>query len=118
MRTYRLCFFDEDIIRGRFDFQAYDDDRAVEIAEILFDACSDRCQSWGIWDGNVLLMGGPQILGAPMRASDLAERRQENIVECEETILQSEWAVASSTRLLAELDKLKASKKGASRYAL
>jgi hypothetical protein len=32
MRTYRLCFFDEDIVRGRFDFQAYDDGRALGAA--------------------------------------------------------------------------------------
>jgi hypothetical protein len=111
-------FFDDGIVCGRFDFQADDDHRAAETAEILFQACSDRCESWGIWEGNEFLSSGPLRLSARLLASDLAERRQENIAQCEETILNSEWVVASSTRLLAELDKLKASKKGASRYSL
>jgi hypothetical protein len=122
MGIYRLCFFDDDIIlgdivRGRFDFEADDDDRAAEIAEILFEACSDRCQSWGIWEGNVFVESGPRKAnGVRLRASDLAERRLENIVEFEEIVLHSEWPIASSKRLLAELDKLKASKRGASGY--
>jgi hypothetical protein len=111
MRTYRFYFIDDRVIRGRFDFQAADDYGAAEIAEVLFEACSDRCQSWEIWEGEVLLLSGPQKpRGAQLRASDLAERRQENIVQHEETILHSDWAIASSRRLLAELDKLKASK--------
>jgi hypothetical protein len=116
MRTYRLLFFDDGIVCGRYDFPADDDDRAAEIAEILFQACSDCCESWGIWDGTVFVSSGPIKIGARLRASDLAERMQENIVACEETIRHSEWAIASSERLLAELDKLKASKNGASRY--
>jgi hypothetical protein len=118
MGTYRLCFFEDGIICGRFDFQADDDDRAAETAEVLFQACSDCCQSWGIWEGTEFVASGPIKIGPRMRASDLAERRQESIVGYEETMLNSEWAIASSERLLAELDKLKASKKGASRYSL
>jgi hypothetical protein len=117
MSTYRLYFLDDHIV-GRFDFQSDHDDRAAETAEILFDACSDRCRSWEIWDREVFLVSGPQTVGARPRASDLSERRQENIIQCEEAILDSEWAIASSKRLLAELDKLKASKTGASRFSL
>jgi hypothetical protein len=128
MGTYRFYFFDDDTIRGRFDldntirgrfdFPADDDDQAVEIAEILYDACSDRCRSWELWKWTVFLASGPRNRDeARPRASDLAERRQENIVQCEETILHSAWAIASSRRLLAELDNLVASKKGAFRYS-
>src|SRR5215469_12385231 len=113
MGTYRFCFFEDGIICGRFDFQADDDDRAEEIGAILFDACSDRCRSWGIWAGKEFVSSGTRKLGRPLRASNLAERRQDNIVQCEEAILNSEWAIASSKRLLAELDKLKVSSKRA-----
>jgi hypothetical protein len=65
MHTYRFYFYDDHTIRGRFDFQADDDDRAVEAAEILFEACSDRSQSWEIWDGDMLILSGPQILEKP-----------------------------------------------------
>jgi hypothetical protein len=139
MRTYRLHFLDDrnvgrfdfqadadyrffllnDHIVGQLDFQAEGDDRAVEIAEIMFDPCADRCRSWQIWDGDVFLVSGPQkIHRGRSQVSDLAERIQENVVEFEETILRSAWAIASSERLLAELDKLKASKRDASRYSL
>jgi hypothetical protein len=120
MAIYRFRFFDDDddhTMRGQFDFEAGDDVQAVETVEILFDACSDRCQSWEIWEGELFLVRGPQNIGIPLRASDLTKRRQEYIVYCEEIILQSKWLVASSERLLAELDKLKASRIGASRYA-
>jgi hypothetical protein len=116
MRTYRFYFYNNRVICGRYDFEADDDDRAGEIAEILFDACSDRCASWEIWDGQVLLMSGPQKVRVQVRASNMAERRQQNIVRHEEAIRDSEWAIASSERLLVELDKLKASGKGAPRY--
>jgi hypothetical protein len=115
MHTYRFYFYDDHTTRGRFDFQADDDDRAVEAAEILFEACSDRSQSWEIWDGDMLILSGPQILEKPLRAADLSTQRQQNIIECEEAILNSEWAIASSKRLLAELNKLKGSAKAVPR---
>jgi hypothetical protein len=52
MATYRLYFVHVHIM-GKFDFQADGDDRAVEITEILFDACCDRCRSWQLWEGDV-----------------------------------------------------------------
>jgi hypothetical protein len=117
MRTYRLYFLDVHIM-GECDFQAVDDDQATAIAEILFDACSDRCRSWQIWEADVVVAVGPQKLHwAHPDASHLTELRQENVVQCEERILRSAWAIASSERLLAQLDQLKASKTGASRYS-
>lgn len=44
-------------------------------------------------------------------ALDLTETRQANVIRRVETILGSDWAVASSQRLLTELDKLKASRR-------
>jgi hypothetical protein len=136
MRTYRLYFLDDqsvgrsgfdadyrlyflsDHVVGQFDFQADDDDRAVETAEIIFDACSDSCRSWQIWEGDVFLVSGPlRLHGAQLRTKGLTERRQEHIVECEEAILRSEWAIASSERLMAELDEFKAGKRGPCRYS-
>jgi hypothetical protein len=65
----------------------------------------------------MFLVGGPQDTGVPIQVSDLAERRQEQIIRYEEAILHSKWPVASSERLLAELAKLKASRIRASRYS-
>jgi hypothetical protein len=116
MRTYRLFFYDHHMV-GQFDFAADHDDEATATAEILFDACSDRCEYWELWEGNVFLASGPMKIRLRGWLSDFTERRQENIAECEEAILQSTWAIASSERLLAQLGKLKASKAGASRYS-
>jgi hypothetical protein len=54
-------FFLSDHIIGQLDFQAEDVDRALEIAEIMFDACSDRCQSWQVWVRDVFLAGGHEL---------------------------------------------------------
>lgn len=136
MRTYRLYFLDDqnvgrfdfqadvvyrfyllnDHIIGQLDFQTEDVDQALEIAEIMFDVCSDRCRSWQVWDGDVFVASGPRTAAARLGASDLTERRLENIVRCGEALLNSDWAIASSVRLLAELDRLKASKSDLSRY--
>jgi hypothetical protein len=53
------CYFLDDHMIGQFDFLADDGARAVQIAEILFDACSDRCRSWQIWGWGVFLVSGP-----------------------------------------------------------
>jgi hypothetical protein len=122
MAIYRFRFFDgaddHSIHAGQFDFQAVDDVEAVETAETLFDACSDRCRSWEIWEGDVFLVSGPQNIGPRFRALDLAKRRQESMIRFEELILASKYTIAASKRLLAELDKLKASRKGVPRYSL
>lgn len=109
MGTYRLLFFNDGNLCGRFDFQADDDHQAAETAEILFNACSDRALSWGIFNGTIFVSSGPVKIRARLQASDLAEHRKEIIIQCEETILNSKWSVGSSKRLLADLDKLKAS---------
>jgi hypothetical protein len=118
MRTYRFYFYEDHIV-GRFDFEADYDDRAEEIAEILFEACEDSCSSWEIWDGAVFIARGPQRpTSASLRVPELIEQRQENIIQYEEAIQTSKWAIASSQRLLAELDNLKASKRGPSLYSI
>jgi hypothetical protein len=117
MRTYRLCFFDDRAVRGLLDFQASNDGRAAETAEILFQACSDCCEAWAIWRGNVFISCGPVKLRAWFQASDLSEQRQEIIVAHEDAILNSKWAIASSKHLLAELDRLKASRNDASGHS-
>jgi hypothetical protein len=51
MGAYRLLFFNDCNLCARFDFQADDDHQCAEAAEMLFNACSDRALSRGIFNG-------------------------------------------------------------------
>lgn len=43
MAEYRVYFSADTSIHGRHDFEAENDQSAIEIAVVLFDACSDDC---------------------------------------------------------------------------
>jgi hypothetical protein len=51
VNTYRIYFFGDRAICGRHDFDAANDATAFQIAQALFDACSDSCQSFHLWQG-------------------------------------------------------------------
>jgi hypothetical protein len=80
MGTYRRYFFDDDIIRGRFDLEADGDDRAAGTAKILFEAYSDRCQSWGIREEkSVARERTSKTSWGKARGFRFGQQRQENI---------------------------------------
>jgi hypothetical protein len=107
MSTYRVFFRNGRSIVGRHDFTADNDQVAVTTADILCDACSDRCDSFEVWNGDHRVIG--LTLHSPRSADVILGRSQETIVECEEMIQQSEWAIASSEKLLKRLDELRSS---------
>ena len=55
MASYRIYFFGETAIVGRHDFTADNDQIAIQIAHVLFDACSDDCRSFDLWQGARLI---------------------------------------------------------------
>jgi hypothetical protein len=105
MQAYRLYFRAGGSIVARQDFEAEDDTAAQRIAVALFDACSDSCQRIDLWQGTrhiaVDLPGRGGGLGS------LSDAHQETVVRTEEMIVRSEWAIAASRRLIAELDRAK-----------
>ena len=98
MNTYRIYFFGERAISGRHDFDADNDPTALQVAHALFDACSDRCQSFDLWQGDrrVYL---PRLYRERSFA-EMSAANQEAVIETEEMISRSEWRVAKSRRLL------------------
>jgi hypothetical protein len=53
MTVYRIYFttFNGRIV-GRHDFAADDDATAARIGYVLFEACSDACQAFELWEGS------------------------------------------------------------------
>jgi len=108
MSTYRVFFRSASRIVGRHDFVAPDDQAAVTIADVLCDACSDRCDAFEVWSGDRC------VLGHKPRSPHTAEvilggRSQDVLIECEEAMQLSGWAIASSEKLLKCVEELRAS---------
>jgi len=100
--SYRLYLLGDDgIIRGYFEFAAESDKAAYELAELAFDACSDRATHFELWhDSHLLNLAAPP----PMTTyQQVLASRQAQVVALEERMRDSRWAVATSERLLARL---------------
>jgi hypothetical protein len=106
LSTYRICFHDAARIVGRQDFTADDDQSAATIGDVLCDACSDRCDSFEVWNGDHRVVG--RSLHSPRSADVILGRCQASLVSCEEAIQRSKWAVAKSAKLLERIDELRA----------
>lgn len=98
MAEYRIYFIGESAIRGRYDFDADDDQAAIQIAHVLFDACSENCQSYDLWQQS-RRVAVPRLF-KPGTFDELAAVHQERAIEVEEGIINSEWQMASRSRLL------------------
>ena len=107
MSIYRVYFREASGIVGRHDFVAWDDQEAVSMADILCDACSDRCSSFEVWEGGHRILA-PRTPRFRAGVEGIQERRQEAVIEHEDAILRSQWAVARSKRLLEHLTELRA----------
>jgi hypothetical protein len=103
--TYRINFRQGRLVVGRDDFDIDGDAGAVIVGRTLFDACSDVCSSFDLWQGERQIdpwrPGELQALGR-----DVTEHRQRVIAESEERLRDSRWAIASSKRLLERIENL------------
>ena len=107
MGTYRVFFRRGDGIVGRLDFDAADDKTAAVMAKVLCGACSDLCGSFDLWQGARCVTPTTAPSDFSLREQAIMERSQDAIVACEEAIQRSEWAIASSKRLLERLAQLR-----------
>jgi hypothetical protein len=106
MSTYRMYFRTTGQIRGREDFEAADDVAAIRIARVLYDACSDVCDGFDLWQGKRQLRARqPHHQLASL--ANLMEAHQQLAIETEEHISQSRWLIAQSRRLIETLDRAK-----------
>jgi hypothetical protein len=56
MPDYRVYFRGAAFIHGRHDFVAEDDVAATVMAELLYEACSDRCERFELWRGAAMML--------------------------------------------------------------
>ena len=110
MSVYRMYFRTNSRIHGRDDFEANDDVAAIRIASVLYDTCSDVCDSFELWQG------GRQILvqeahHQKVNLADLIEAHQRVTIERAEHISQSGWMIARSKRLIECLNRSKSAEK-------
>ena len=105
MPTFRIYFRKGSAIVGREDFEAAGLDAATLIADMLFQACLDKCEAYELWQGERML--GNNLAWAGVITAELRERNQAIVIECEEAIRDSKWAIASSQRLLELLGEIK-----------
>ena len=96
MNSYRIYFFGDRAISGRHEFEAENDTTALQIAHALFDACSDRCQSFDLWQGERRVYV-PRTY-RELSFAELSAARYQEVIETEETPAQSLWSVAKSRR--------------------
>ena len=79
MATYRIYFIGETVIRGRDDFEADNDQAAIQIAHALFDACSDNCRSFDLWQ-QICRVAVPRLF-EPTTFDELSAANQERVIE-------------------------------------
>jgi hypothetical protein len=94
-------------IRGREDFEVVGDVAAVRIARVLYDTCSDVCDSFELWQGTRQLR--PRQQHYPYaRLAELSDAHQRVVLDKEVTISDSRWLIAESRRLIETLERAKA----------
>ena len=93
------------VITGREEFAAENDAAALAIARGIFDAATDLCDAFELWDGSRQIDQGRM---ATLPTSVVAAQRQEQIIRAEEALLSSGWAIARSRSLLARFNELRA----------
>ena len=104
MLEYRMYFRIAGQIHGRDDFEANSDVAAIRIARVLYEACSDVCESFELWQGTRRLRAR-QAHCWKANLADLIEAHQRVVIEREECISHSEWMIARSQRLIEALDR-------------
>jgi PAS domain S-box-containing protein len=109
-RKYRLLLLDESgAILGRDDFDAGDEPDAVVIADMLYDACADRCARFELYQNgrHLDLSSRNRPFESP---EQIRARTQEIVLEREQALYDSGMAIAESKRLLERLSDIRGSR--------
>jgi hypothetical protein len=114
MPTYRVFLKDEHgTLVGRDQFDAPDDLRALVVARMLCDACSDRAASCEVRQGFRLIDRRFPMRTVNLRWEHLSPKTQEIVYEREFALLESRWAIADSARLLEQTRRFSNQTRGA-----
>src|SRR5215469_561440 len=108
---YRLYFLNAaQRIAARDEFEADNDESAITIAGLLYDACSDLSSGFELWQGarRVVPDVKKQATAQPNQSSTAITLQLQSVVlEREEMLQQSQWLIARSKRLSARVDELR-----------
>jgi hypothetical protein len=104
MNSYRIYFWSQAAIVGRDDFEAKNDESALWMAELLCEACSDRCDSFDLWQGRRRV--GSSLSGPRAGVVEMTPQIQEELRRRQEAIRDSRWPIAESRRLLERIRQL------------
>jgi hypothetical protein len=109
MTAYRIYFLaGNGRISAHEDFEADTDVSAIRIARALCDACSDVCAGFELWQGQRRIPAR-QLPHNRASIAELSDAHQRVVIETEESICRSRWAIAQSQRLMDLLASIKAS---------
>lgn len=92
------------VISGCEEFEAENDAAALTVARTIFDAAGDLCDAFELWDGARQI---DQRRMATLPSSVITAQWQEHVIRAEESLLNSNWAIARSRRLLARFTELR-----------
>lgn len=108
MKWYRMYFYGASgSFQGRHEFEAQDDLAAMTVAEHLCDACSDRCETFQLWDGvRCVDVSFSRMPHPAVPLDQISLSFQKSMIESEETIRHSDWAIARSKRLVERINLL------------
>lgn len=108
---YRLFFLDEHAaIQARQEFLAADDGEAIIFAALLFDACSEDCSGYELWNGARIVVSTFTGLGTSdgtLTHEDITEKQQRYLLELEEILRHSHWRISKSKKLLEATEILR-----------
>ena len=107
-RLYRIFFRDSDRrIVGRQDFDARDDAHAITTARVLWEACSDVAWGYELFDANRCVVLRTPAYRVAIALQEIADCRQDAVVDLEQQMRDSRWAIAKSRRLLVQLGHIR-----------
>ena len=99
---YRIYFRNRHGFKiGRDGFDAQDDDHAMAIGQTLRNACSDICSGFELWRSEKLV-DTSRSTQTPWNADEITAQVQNAVIEREMALLNSEWVIAESGRLLKQ----------------
>ena len=108
MPSYCMHFLSRSGPAGKHYYEADGDHEAVAIAGLLYDACSDACDSYEVWRDLDPVYAPYTTAARPIETmGQLSKRLQELLVNNEERIQASRWAIAKSERLLERMKNFK-----------
>lgn len=102
-------------IRACREFEAQDDDDALAVAAVIYEACSDRWDFYELWEGTRHIY--PQKLRRDLSAGAMHAKQPDAVAETGMPLLNSDSIIAETRRLLMRLGEIWDNAAGAARFA-